>query len=366
MAQSESRGRPTDAQQLSGLILREKEPENLEFPFSTLDSFITPNERFFIRDHFAVPKLEARTWRLKIEGAVERPFEITYDDLLKMPSRKHVALLECSGNGRAFLTPKEKGVQWQLGAVGNAEWSGVPLAAVLERARVRSGAIEVVLEGADSGEVKEEPKSPGKVHFARSLPMAKARQPEVLLAYRMNGAELPAAHGFPVRAIVPGWYGVASVKWLERLVVTDQPFYGYYQTFEYGYWQPHRGLPVLTPLSELEVKAEVARPAPEEVVQADSTYRMYGAAWTGESEVTKVELSLDGGSSWATARLTDPPVRHAWRLWEYEWRTPTRPGRHTVMARATDARGRVQPMGHNPNRRSYMISHVLPIPIEVK
>jgi DMSO/TMAO reductase YedYZ molybdopterin-dependent catalytic subunit len=297
---------------------------------------------------------------------VERPFEISHDEFLKLPTQTTVALLECSGNGRVFLTPKEEGVQWQLGAVGNAEWTGVPLSAVLERARVRGNAVEVVLEGADTGEIKEPPKSPEKIPFARSLPLAKALGPGVLLAYRMNGAELPAAHGFPVRALVSAWYGMASVKWLARIIVTDRPFHGYFQSFEYSYWRRQNGLPVLAPIGELEVKAEIARPALQEVLPANSAYRMHGAAWTGESEVTKVEVSTDGGSTWATARLLDKPARHAWRLWEYEWRTPSRAGRYTVRARATDARGRVQPMERDPNRRGYMVSHVLPINVEVQ
>jgi len=354
----------TNTQQFTGLIVREKEPENLEFPFSTLDSFITPNERFFIRNHFAMPKLEANLWRLKIEGAVDRTFEINYEELLAMPSRTIVAMLECAGNSRVFLVPKADGEQWGLGAAGNAEWTGVPLSALLERAGVRPDAVEVVLEGADAGELTEEPKAPGVISFARSLPLAKALAPDVLLAYRMNGAQLSESHGFPVRAIVPGWYSMASVKWLTRIVVTDCPFNGYFQSLEYSYWERRNSLPTLMPVTEMEVKAEIARPGMHEVILANTVYRMHGAAWTGESDVTKVEVSVDGGSTWALARLLDTSVRYAWRLWEYDWQTPI-PGRYTVMARATDAGGRVQPMQHNSDRRSYKISHVLPIDVEV-
>src|SRR5262249_13068310 len=157
-----------------------RQPDNLESPFEALDAFLVPNERFYVRNHFAAPKIDARAWRLKVEGAVEKPLEIGYDELLKLPSRSQVALLECAGNGRVFVTPKAKGVGWGFGAVGTAEWTGVPLAALLERAGVRANAVEVVLEGADSGSIDEEPKSPGAIHFARSLPLAKARRPEVL------------------------------------------------------------------------------------------------------------------------------------------------------------------------------------------
>ncbi len=186
----------------------------------------------------------------------------------------------------------------------------------------------------------------------------------------MNGAELSASHGFPVRALVPGWYGMASVKWLTRIVVTERPFDGFFQSLQYSYFERRNGLPTLVPVTEMQVKAEIACPAMDEAVQANTSYRMHGAAWTGGSDVTKVEVSKNGGLTWAAARLVDNPsngrVVDAWRLWEYDWHTPPRPGRYTVMARATDARGRVQPMERDPDRRSYMISHVLPIEVEVR
>ncbi len=350
-----------------GLILREKEPENLEFPFSSLNSLITPNEQFFVRSHFAVANLDLDSWRLKIEGMVDHPAEISYDDLLKLPSRTITMTLECAGNSRIFLTPKVGGLQWELGAVGNAEWMGVPLAAVLERARVRAGVVEVILEGADAGEIKKEPQSPGKVHYARGLPLEKALQQDVILAYQMNGTQLSIAHGFPVRAIVPGWYGMASVKWLTRIFLTDSVFRGYFQTLDYTYWEQREGLPIqLLPVGEVEVKAQIARPALHEVVPANSVYRMHGAAWTGESEVTKVEVSTDGGRTWEAAQLLGPSSGYGWRLWEYHWRTPSRVRRQTVMARAADARGHVQPMQRDRHRGNYIISHVQPIEVEVQ
>jgi DMSO/TMAO reductase YedYZ molybdopterin-dependent catalytic subunit len=349
-----------------GLIIRQKEPANLEFPFPTLDSFITPNDRFYVRNHFAAPKLEAATWRLKVEGAVTRPLELGYDELRKLPARTLTATLECTGNSRVFLVPKAKGVPWELGAVSNATWTGIPLAALLDRAGLRDQAVEVILEGADAGEISEEPKSPGKIHFARSLPLAKARQESVLLAHLMNGTDLPAAHGFPLRAIVAGWYGMASIKWLTRIVVTERPFQGYFQTFDYTIFERHAGLPVLVPVAEMEVKAEIARPVQDEVIAAGTAYRIHGAAWTGESEVSKVEVSTDGGKTWAAARLLDKAVRYAWRLWEYEWQTPARPGLHAILARATDRRGRMQPRERDLDRRNYQVSHVLPVVIEVR
>ncbi|MDB6123793.1 MAG: yedY [Pedosphaera sp.] len=351
----------------TGLIIREKEPENLEFPFSALSSAITPNEQFFVRSHFPVPKADPKTWQLKIEGCGEPAFELSYEKLRSMPSRTVSMVMECAGNSRIFLSPKVMGLQWELGAVGNAEWTGVPLADVLKRAGVKSGAMEVVLEGADRGEIKKEPASPGKISYARSIPLAKAMSPEVILAYQMNGEDISPAHGYPLRAIVPGHYGMASVKWLNRILTLDQPFRGYWQTSDYTYWNQHNGMPIqLLPVSEVEVKAEISRPALYEAVPANSVYRMFGAAWTGESEIAKVEVSVDGAKTWQTAQLLGDSVKYAWRLWEYHWRTPVQPGRHTVMARATDTRGRTQPMERDTHRGTYMITHVQPIEVEVR
>jgi DMSO/TMAO reductase YedYZ molybdopterin-dependent catalytic subunit len=352
-------------QQQDGLIVREKDPKNLEFPFATLNSFITPNEKFFVRNHFAMPKIDRRTWRLKVGGAVKKELELTYDALRKMPSRAVVATLECAGNNRAYLVPKVNGVPWGLGAVGNARWTGVPLDAVLERAGMDKSAVEVILEGADSGEVKADSRPQGKVPFARSLPVSKARKPEVLLAYKMNGVDLPEAHGFPLRAVVPGWYGVASIKWLRRLIVSKRPFQGYFQTFDYSYFTYFEGLPVVRPITELEVKAQIARPARDEVVPANSKYRIYGAAWTGDSTVNQVEVSTDGGRTWHKAHFLEKPAGYAWRLWEYRWQTPPKGKTVRLMARAADARGKEQPLRHDPNRRNYLISHVLPVAVTV-
>jgi DMSO/TMAO reductase YedYZ molybdopterin-dependent catalytic subunit len=359
---------PPDVVSFSGLIVREAEPHNLEFPFTTLDRFVLPTERFYVRNHFAVPKIDPADWKLKVEGAVEKPLELTLDELKKLPSATRPVTLECAGNGRVFLTPKASGVAWQLGAVGNAEWTGVSLAAVLDRAGVTTKAdtAEVVLEGADQGAITADPKSPGPIHFARSLPIRKARQPEVMLAWAMNGADLTPDHGSPLRAVVPGWYGMASVKWLTRVVVTERPFRGWWQTLHYSYFVREGGLPVLRPLSEIQVKASIARPALGEVVPAKSAHRVFGAAWTGEGEIARVEVSTDGGATWADATLIDKSVKYCWRLWEYLWKTPDRRGKYTLMARATDSRGRTQPTQRNPDLRGYAIHHVIPVEVEVR
>jgi len=344
-----------------GKIVRSEEPLNLEMPFENLDGFITPTKLFYVRTHFPIPKIDKNEWRLRVEGEVEKPFEINYDELTKLESKKVPVTLECAGNNRNFLERKVKGVQWGLGAVGNAEWTGVPMAILLERAGVKSSAREIILEGADSGKL-DDPKGPaGELKFARSIPLAKARD-DVLLAYRINDVDLPAEHGFPVRAIVPGWYAVASIKWLTRIIITNKPFAGYYQTLDYAFWEKNE----LVPLSEMPLKAEIARPFEGEVLPANSDVRVHGAAWTGNGEVAKVELSADGGSTWNETKLLGESKPNAWRLWEFNWKTPARSGKATLIARATDSKGRTQPMKRDPNRGTYMINHLLPIAVEIR
>jgi DMSO/TMAO reductase YedYZ molybdopterin-dependent catalytic subunit len=356
---------PTDVVSFPGMILRMREPMNFEFPFSSLDRFVLPNERFFVRCHFAQPKIDPKTWRLKVEGSVERRLELTLDDIRRMPSQTRPVTLECAGNGRVYLTPSVRGVAWQQGAVGNAEWTGVPLAAVLDRAGASRRADEVVLQGEDTGAINDDPKTPGAIHYDRSIPIQKARD-DTFLAYAMNGHDLPQEHGFPLRAVVPGWYGMASVKWLTRLFVSEGRYRGYWQTFDYSYFKRVQGFPTMEAIGELQVKASIARPAVGDVIPAKSQHRVFGAAWTGDAEISKVEVTTDGGQSWHEATLIDKAAKHAWRLWEYVWTTPERPGRYTLMARATDSRGQTQPKERDPDRRTYMINHVVPVEVEVR
>ena len=347
-----------------GPILRQKVPENLEFPFAALAGFNTPNEQFYVRSHFPTPALEANSWRLKIEGLIRQEMEFTLDMILRMVRQTRVATLECAGNGRIFLDPKVDGAQWELGAVSNASWTGVPLADVLAQAGMKANAIEVILEGADEGEAAEKPRPPGKIHYSHSIPISKVD--DVLLAYQMNGEPLPPSHGYPLRAVVGGWYGMASVKWLRRIVVTDRPFRGYFQGIDYGYWEHQQGIPIRVPITEMNVKAQIARPSLHEVVPAKSAYRIVGAAWTGDCEVTSVEVSTDGGKTYSMATLLGGPIRHAWRFWEFTWNTPSCPGTYTLMARATDARGNTQPAERNPDFDNYVVFHTLPVEVAVK
>ncbi|MBA3483614.1 MAG: sulfite oxidase [Pirellulales bacterium] len=349
-----------------GRITREREPVNLEFPFASLDGVMTPNSQFFVRTHFPMPHVSRDDWRLKCRGHVERELVLNYDDLRELPSQTIAATIECAGNSRVFLVPKAEGVQWELGGVGTAEWTGVPLSTVLDRAGIKKGAVEVILQGADKGELTEEPKTPGEIHFARSLPLEKARQEEVILAYQMNGEDLAPEHGFPVRAIVPGWYGMASVKWLTRIEVTDRPFQGYWQTAEYAYWNRYSGEPVGVPVSEMQVKSAIARPMRGERIAPTTAYRVFGAAWSDGADIVKVEVSSDCGQTWKEAKLLGDAAPYMWRLWEFQWQPPRTSGKCTLMSRATDNQDRRQPREHNPDKKAYLINHTLPVEVEVR
>src|SRR6201987_1612089 len=250
----------------AGLTIRQKEPKNLESPFDQLDSYLTPTELFYIRSHFPIPALERASYQLRITGAVRCPFTLSYDGLCSMPSETRVATLECAGNSRVFLVPQVRGAQWELGAVSNAEWTGVPLRALLERAGLEEDACEIVLEGADRGTPKEGTLPPDPISYVWSLPRAKAIQPEVLIAYQMNGRDLSPDHGFPLRAIVPGYYGMASVKWLTRIQAVREPFHGYWQTSDYAYWDSMDGKPVRRALGEMKLKSQIARPRNYEIL----------------------------------------------------------------------------------------------------
>ncbi len=347
-------------------ILRERAPENWEYPFHALDSVITPVDQHYIRSHFATPVLERDTWRLRVEGAVDRPLDISYEELIRQPAKSAPVTLECAGNGRIYLQPSARGVQWEDGAVSTARWTGVSLAAILERAGIRGNAVDVVLEGADGGPSSNDLRPAGPLlRYARSIPRARALRDDVLLAYQMNGEPLPRPHGFPVRAMVPGWFGMASVKWLTRIVVTDQPFDGFWETVDYAFWKRRDGLPVRAPITEMLVKAAIARPVLRENVPAGKRYRINGAAWTSDAEISRVEVSTDGGKSWRDARLLDRHQVNAWRLWELDWRVPEQRGPVVLMARATDSRGRTQPTERDPDRGNYMVNHVVPIEVAI-
>ncbi|MBI1902237.1 MAG: sulfite oxidase [Planctomycetia bacterium] len=336
-------------------------PENSETPLEQASSWVTPNRLFFVRNHFDEPRIDAATWRLSVEGLVERPLALSLSDLAELPERTVFATMECAGNGRSFLTPHVHGVQWGAGAIGHAEWTGVPLKALLERAGMRPGTVDVLFEGCDRGSEADHPEP---MNFARTLPLAKALERDTLLATHMNGQPLEPIHGFPLRLLVPGWYGVASVKWLSRIEVLDQAFDGYFQTKKYTIQQQTPAGAETVVVGPMPVKSEIIRPQEGETLGL-GTSRVFGVAWAGQEPVGRVEVSTDGGRSWTEAELIGPRTPYCWTLWEYLWEVGA-PGRFSILARAASASGRVQPMEHDELLGGYMIHFSRPRNVAVE
>src|SRR5260221_8671754 len=241
----------------AGLVVHEAEPLNCETPPSALGSEVTPTARFYRRNHFPIPVLDEAPGRLGVSGMGDRPLSLSLHELTQLPAETMVVTLECAGNGRAQFRPPIPGVQWGVGAVGTAEWTGPRLADVLERTGIRRGAREVIFAGADRGSVDD---SRRPIRFERSLTVADALESGALLAYAMNGQPLPARHGYPVRLVVPGWYAVASVKWLTDIRVVDEPFEGFFQAVHYVYERNRGGTAAAEPVRLQLVRALITRP----------------------------------------------------------------------------------------------------------
>jgi DMSO/TMAO reductase YedYZ molybdopterin-dependent catalytic subunit len=345
------------------MILHNDRPEDLETPLAYLNTWITPVDSFFVRQHIPRPTpIDPNTYRLTINGMVSKPIELTLADLGKLPQYTVPATLECTGNGRGFYTPKVPGIQWGRGAVGNAEWRGPRLSDVLKLAGVSQTAAHVEIDGADTG-VASTP------DFVRSMPMVKALHPATLLALSMNG-ETPTIHGFPARLIVPGWDGTSWVKWVTRLTPSDKMSTGFFMNP--GYRIPKYNLPPGTPArpAELEViegmpvKSSITAPEDQAKIPASGT-TILGIAWAGEHAIERVEVSTDGGSHWRNAQLSQPKLNFAWRLWQIEWK-PTEPGYYTILSRATDSAGRVQPFVPAWNPSGYLWNGVDRIGVTVE
>ncbi|MEC4890280.1 MAG: sulfite oxidase [Nitrospira sp.] len=326
------------------LIARVTRPYDAETPVREFTSFLTPTHRFFVRSHFGPPAPELiaeANWRLRVGGLIEQPLVLTLKELTQFERVTITAVVQCSGNGRAFHRPKVPGVQWERGAVGNAQWTGVRLRDVLAKAGLRHQAKHVQLQGADRPVVAAVPL------FIRSIPLEKALHPDTLLAYEMNGRPLPLLHGAPLRVITPGWMADSCIKWLTDITVQADEAKGYYMQTAYRVpvtaIQPNSGLPgtSMVPVEAMVVKSLIASP-PEGTQVGQGPVTVQGVAWSGETPVAAVELSFDEGQTWEQARLVGEDEPYAWRQWQFLWK-PKGPGSVTILSRATDAGGEVQP-----------------------
>ncbi|WP_141692370.1 sulfite oxidase [Paenibacillus pectinilyticus] len=321
-------------------------PENQEFPILSLSSRITPDHLFYRRNHCPYPAVDMRTWELQIGGYVDRPLCIRYPELIQMHQVSIPVTLECAGEKRGLFHPKKRGEQWELGASSHAVWTGVRLVDLLHAAGIQSNAIEVTFEGMDQGTRTD---MPGVFAFIRSLPIEVALHPDVLIALYMNGEPLPFRHGYPARLIVPGWYGMASVKWLHRINIIDQPFQGPYQRVDYVYERHIE--PVSEPVTKIRLNSTIARPSDQEVL-ARGEHWLIGTAISGEHPVAFVEISMDNGMSWQLAPWLDPHESYSWRRWYLKWTART-PGTYDIRVRATDAAGNVQSETADSNTKGY-------------
>jgi DMSO/TMAO reductase YedYZ molybdopterin-dependent catalytic subunit len=349
------------------LITRVARPLDAETPVEAFASYLTPNERFFVRSHFGPPapdQIDEATWRLRVGGLVERPLVLSLQDLRRFEEVTITAVVQCSGNGRAFYRPRAPGVQWERGAVGNARWTGVRLADVLSRAGLRGNARHVHLQGADRPLVDKIPL------FVRSIPVEKARHPDTILAYRMNGEPLPLLHGAPLRLITPGWMADTCLKWLTEITVGDEEAKGYYMETAYRYpVRPVRPGEVLKPdemkpVEAMVVKSLIVSPA-QGAVLPPGRMLVQGVAWTGEGKIVKVEVSTDDGRTWERARLIGREEPYAWRQWEYAWHA-SGAGTYTILSRATDDRGNVQPLTSPWNPGGFLWNGVDRVRVHVK
>ena len=338
------------------LVVLSTAPLNAETPLAAQVGIITPTARFYVRNHFRGPRIDVDSWSLTVTGAVRHHLALSLADLRRLPSRSVIATLECAGNGRAMLDPAVPGEQWKLGAVSTAEWTGVSLVEVLDRAGVTSSAREIVFRGADSGKAHGGKES---LRFERSLPVEATRTEDVLLAYAMNGETLPANHGCPLRLVVPGWYGMASVKWLTQIEATSQPFTGYFQTDRYVIAPAEAGA-AAEPLSQMRVRALITQPEHGDVVRKGELV-VRGVAWSGRGDITRVDA--DAGHGWQTARLLDEPLPHAWRRWELSTRART--GRLVLRARARDSSNDTQPDKGPWNKLGYANNAIHGVQVEV-
>jgi DMSO/TMAO reductase YedYZ molybdopterin-dependent catalytic subunit len=349
-------------------IVRNDRPEHWETALESLGhSWITRNDRFFVRSHLSTPRFEAADWRLEVTGLVGSPLTLTLAELQALPTTKAVHTLECAGNGRGlFSLPSTSGTQWERGAVGTAEWGGVRLATVLHRAGVAPEAKHIWLEAADQAPM------PGVPRFLRSIPIAKAMD-DVLLVHAMNGRPLPELHGFPLRAIVPGWFGMASTKWLVALRVEEQPSDNHFMTKGYRYNYPGEDAAAAPPVETLRIKSVITRPLdgakltlpPRGVKAKPPVLRVQGFAWAGPAGVRLVEISSDGGKSWRPAGFMGDTAPGAWRAWATEFEV-TPPAQLLVMARATDNAGEMQQLEARANAGGYGNNSIHSVTVHVQ
>lgn len=327
-------------------VLITEQPYNAETPLSALLDELTPLELVYVRNHFEVPELDAASWSLIVDGTVKRPIAISYSELQELPAETLTVTLECAGNGRKLMNPQPKGTPWVYGAVSIVQFRGATLSNVLDMAETAADAIEVVFYGADRGEVE-----PGRnEQFVRSLPLDLALNPDILLAWEMNGQRLTEHHGFPVRLVVPAWYGMASVKWLRQIILVSEAHRSFFQNEHYVYLN-EESTEESDPVRHIRTRSLIISPADGSRLSKDDI-EVRGIAWSGYGAITEVELSTDGGEHWLPTNVEGSSSRYGVQRWRLLWK-PETSSRYQLLCRATDSVGNSQPESQIWNRLGY-------------
>jgi DMSO/TMAO reductase YedYZ molybdopterin-dependent catalytic subunit len=335
---------------------------NHGMPLEALRYPVTPVGLHYLLVHYDIPAVDVATWRLELGGAVSRPRSLSLAELRALPAVTRAVTMECAGNGRALLEPRPVSQPWLTEAVGTGEWTGVPLRAVLEDTGLADAAVEVLFTGLDrgvEGEVEQD--------YQRSLAVADALDDDALLAYALNGAPLPPQHGFPLRLVMAGWYGMANVKWLRAITALTEPFEGYQQTVGYRMYEADGTAGAL--VTRMLPRSLTLPPGIPDfmtrgrLVDAGRCL-LTGRAWSGWAPVQRVEVSVDGGATWDDAALDEPLGERAWRGWSYAWEAT--PGSHLIASRATDAAGNTQPTDQPWNLKGYANNEIERLPVTVR
>jgi DMSO/TMAO reductase YedYZ molybdopterin-dependent catalytic subunit len=328
------------------LIPVTKDPDNAETPLSALLNDITPLDLVYIRNHFAVPQIDVNAWTLDVFVSGENSASLSYPELQELPTKTLTITLECAGNGRKSMDPVPKGTAWNYGAISIVEFTGTPLQNVLQKIGVPNDTVEIAFHGADQGEVE-----PGRNEkYSRSLPLEVALDPNTLLAWEMNQQPLPPQHGYPLRLVVPNWYGMASVKWLKKIEFLSKPFKGFFQNEHYIYVD-EEGVEQNSPVRNIRPRSLVIKPGDGTQLSQGET-ELTGIAWSGYGAISQVEVSMDGGNTWSTAELDSPPAEYDVQKWRCKW-TPEAAGNYKLISRARDSMGHTQPLLQRQNHLGY-------------
>ncbi|WAH35271.1 sulfite oxidase [Alicyclobacillus dauci] len=330
------------------LITRSLCPENMESPIRFLRGPVTPTEYFYRRNHFTYPDLSAQSYQVHIDGLVNRPRTFTFEEIRSLKSREVTTVLECAGNRRNYFRPRVYGERWEDGALSQGVWQGVFLGTLLAAVGMQDNVREIVFTGWDHGESNN---VPGQYHFQRSLPLNAALDPDTIIAHSYNGLSIPVKHGHPLRLIVPKWYAMASVKWLKQITAIGDSFGGPFQTVDYNYYPDPVTDVGKYPVTTMHVNSVIQYPLDYSVLRL-GIHQVEGIAWTGKGMITKVEVSLDNGMTWSEAFLKQSTSRYSWREWLFPWEV-SEVGTYTIIVRARDSSGRIQPFVPMWNRMGY-------------